>query len=109
MSKPVKFLTIKNNTITTTDNSTTLTAKGNVSLVNAGNSTTAIQLTNGGSVTLPADPCVQSPGLCVSGFTLTVQLSLLNISNDKVFIATNNGGNTGSQGKKDLVFSIIAD
>ncbi|GFS24154.1 von Willebrand factor D and EGF domain-containing protein [Elysia marginata] len=82
-----------NKTIATTNKNTTLTAQGNVTLVTMGNNTNVIQLTNGGSVILPADPCVQNPGQCVSGFTLTVQLNLFNISNDKVFIATSTGGN----------------
>ena len=98
-SNPINFVNMTNNTITTTNNSTTLTAQGNVSLVNVGNNTNAIQLTNGGSVTLPTDPCVQRPGQCASGFTLTVELNLLNISDDKVFIATNTGGKQNSQGQ----------
>ncbi|GFN84181.1 von Willebrand factor d and egf domain-containing protein [Plakobranchus ocellatus] len=113
---PARFLTMTNNTITTTNNSITLTAHGNVTLVSAGNNTKIVQLAKGGAVTLPTDPCIQNPDKCVSGFTVIVEVSLVNISEDQVFIATSSTGHkTSSQGltlvydrvKHKITFQVV--
>ncbi|XP_012936923.1 uncharacterized protein LOC101852371, partial [Aplysia californica] len=86
-----------NNTITTTDPATNLTATGDVTVIKS-NKTNVIEVTNGGYVTFPEDVCLRNLDKCTSGFTLTLVVNCVIIRDDKLLILTSGGEDKGSQG-----------
>ena len=97
----------------TSDPSVNLTSTGDVTIVQTNitsvinvqtNMTSVIQVTNGGYVTFPADPCLRDLDLCLSGFTLSIVVSVVHITDETYTIITTGGEVKGTSGRSRLSF-----